>query len=70
MLSFTMSETKKGRGRIRVPDEVWLVFVDHSTLGVWLSKERAERAVRLRTRDSLVEVDYRVEGYKRMGGGK
>ncbi len=70
MLSSTMSDSKRGTGRVRVPKEVWLVFVDHSALGVWLTRERAERAVRLRTRDSIVEVDYRIEGYRRMGGGK
>ncbi len=64
IVSFTMSETK--RKSIKVPKEVWLVWVDHSALGVWLSKEKAERAVRLRRRDSLLEVDYRIQGYTRM----
>jgi hypothetical protein len=41
---------------------VWLVWVDHSVLGVWSTEAKARRAARLRVRDSLLEVEYRVVG--------
>lgn len=46
------------------PSEVWIVFVDHSALGVWLSRAKAEKAVSLRLSDSMLEVAYRIKGYR------
>lgn len=64
MLS-TMSDRKKKRHAKAVwpPAEVWLVFVDHSVLGVWKSRAEAVSAINLRRRDSLLEVAYRIGGY-------
>lgn len=41
---------------------VWLVWVDHSVLGVWSTRSGAKRAAKLRAKDSLLEVEYHVMG--------
>ncbi len=41
---------------------LWLVFCDHSVVGVWRTKREAVDAVRVRARGSILEVDYHVAG--------
>ena|SRR5688572_18982293 len=41
---------------------VWLVFVDHSILGVWRSKREATAAVRLRQRHTVSNVAHFIAG--------
>lgn len=41
---------------------VWLLWVDHSVSGVFVSKSAARRAAKARAKDSLLEVEYHVLG--------
>jgi hypothetical protein len=58
---------KRARKAAWPPKEVWLVFVDHSVLGVWKTRSEAVAAINLRRRDSLLEVAYRLQGYRAKG---
>lgn len=44
------------------PRRVWLVYCDHSVLGVWSSKRAALAGSRMGRLNSLLEVEYHVIG--------
>lgn len=46
----------------RLYPRVWLVFCDHSIVGVWRTKRDAIAATRMRSKGSLLEVEYHVVG--------
>jgi hypothetical protein len=41
---------------------VWLVFVDHSIVGVWRNKRDADKAVRLRQQHAISNITHFVAG--------
>jgi hypothetical protein len=51
------------------PRRVFLVFCDHSVLGVWRSKRAAKAAARARSDESILEVEYHVVGPYVLEGG-
>lgn len=67
-----MATQRKGRRTVGpvAPREVWIVFVDHSALGIWLTEGEAMKAVNMRRSHSLMEVAYTIQGYRAIGGGK
>jgi hypothetical protein len=48
-----------GRQSFWTLQRVWLVYVDHSIVGVWPTKKAAEAAVRLRSRS---DIAHRIVG--------
>lgn len=54
---------RKSAGPV-APREVWIVFVDHSALGIWLTEGDAMKAVNMRRSASLLEVAYKIQGYR------
>ncbi len=41
---------------------VWLVFCDHSVVGVWRSRKEAEEAIELRSAGGLFQVEHYLAG--------
>ena len=46
----------------RLVSRVWLVFCDHSMVGAWRTKRDALAATRMRSKGSILEVEYHVVG--------
>lgn len=55
--------SRKAPKRPTSPTDIWVVWVDHSHLGIWLSEGAAMNAVVQRRQHNELTVEYRIAHY-------